>query len=629
MKAGLVARHSGRAIVLTIATAVVLALCVFTSDMPNAMHGTATIFYLTAILLVARTRLPRILVLAGAACGGLTLIGWILLHWGTALGQADLHHVLSLAAVALTTLLVTGHHSAQAPLEEQARILELTHDTVIIRNAEDVIVYWNAGAERLYGWSREEALGRRSQEMLGTTFVAGDMPDLLASGSWSGEIARQRKEGDRILLASRWFPRLDAKGRPVGVIETSTDLTEARRAAAARRLSEERYRAIFNAACFPIWETDLSCLLESASPHALRSGAFDIDHIAAHAVVRNANHAAATLFGLESRTALIGRSLGPFYPPDQADKIRRIWADLYRGARQVEEEVQLVSADGRLVDILLRLTLPDGEDPWRRVLVMAVDMTEQKRAQARLVQAQAEMAHVARVTLLGQLAATIAHEVNQPLSAIITYAKSGRRWLKQETEQAPEVENCLDHIVASGARAADVIARVRTMARKSAPQQDRIDVQDLLHDTLALLQGDLQAKQVTVTLRVPANLPPIRADRVQIQQVLVNLLLNAEQAMSDKPVGQRRICVDIVEREGSIVLHIKDSGSGFEGDPERLFQPFFTTKAQGMGMGLSICRSIVEQHGGTLSAANGAEGGAVFHFALPVAQQQRQADRAA
>lgn len=622
MKAGRAARPSRRAVALTIATAIVLGLCVYTSDLAGALHGPATLFYLTAILLVARTRLPRIVVLAGAACGALTLSGWVLMHWGNALGRSDMHHLFSLAAVALTTLLVMGNHSAQEPLEEQARILELTHDTVIIRNAEDVIVYWNAGAERLYGWSREEALGRRSQEMLGTTFVAGDMPDLLATGSWSGEIARQRKEGDRILLASRWFPRLDAKGLPMGVIETSTDLTEARRAAAARRLSEERYRAIFDAACFPIWETDMRCLLDSGPPDALRSGRFDMDHIAAHAVVRNANHAAAALFGLHSPTELIGRSPIPFYPADQATKIRRIWRDLYHGARQVEEEVQLVSADGRLVDILLRLTLPDGEDPWRRVLVMAVDMTEQKRAQARLVQAQAEMAHVARVTLLGQLAATIAHEVNQPLSAIITYAKSGRRWLRLEAEQAKEVENCLDHIVSSGARAADVIARVRTMARKSAPQQDRIEVQDLLQDTLALLQRDFQSNQVAVDLRIPRDLPPIRADRVQIQQVLMNLMLNAEQAMKGTPAGHRKICVQATEQAGSIVLEVQDSGSGFEEDPERLFEPFFTTKAQGMGMGLSICRSIVEQHGGNLGATNAAGGGAVFRFTLPVVQQQ-------
>jgi len=257
--------------------------------------------------------------------------------------------------------------------------------------------------------------------------------------------------------------------------------------------------------------------------------------------------------------------------------------------------------------------------------VMALDVTERNQTNARLAQAQAQLTHVSRITTLGQLAASIAHEVNQPLSALITYAKSGKRWLAREAPDAAEVGDCLDHVVSNGTRAADVIARIRALARRADPRQDAIDLGSLVAETVELLRRDLNTHDVTVAVTIPDDLPPLVGDRVQMQQVLMNLMLNAEQAMAQVTPDARVLHVDVVSESGGVAVHVRDSGSGIAVEPESLFSPFFTTKADGMGMGLSICRSIIESHGGTLGAANHPEGGAVFSFRLPVAGQLESA----
>ncbi len=390
-----------------------------------------------------------------------------------------------------------------------------------------------------------------------------------------------------------------------------------------RRRSDERYRIIFNSAGLPIWEGDWSDAYAALRRGEPLDDAAVIERIAKNATILDANEAAARLFDLPGRHALIGGNIVAHHTPAAEATFGAIVAALARGDAVVEQETQFLSASGEIVDVVLRVTLPPGSEGWRRVLVMALDVTERNRAQARLAQAQVELAHVSRVTTLGQLAASIAHEVNQPLSAVVTYAKSGKRWLAREAPDAAEVSECLDQISANGNRAADVIARIRDIARKADPECGVVDIGPLVEETVALLRRDLQAHGVAIHVKIADGLPPVAGDRVQIQQVLMNLMLNADQAMVDTPLDQRELCVEAAADEGAVAIAIIDYGPGMATEPESLFAPFFTTKETGLGMGLSICRSIIEQHGGVLTASNNADRGATFRFRLPQAVEEK------
>ena len=300
---------------------------------------------------------------------------------------------------------------------------------------------------------------------------------------------------------------------------------------------------------------------------------------------------------------------------------------------RVQQFIDRASRDGGDWDLEHRLLMPDGSVKSLHVVVHALkdeagdlsfvgavmDITAAKRAEEAVQAAQAELAHVARMTTLGELTAWIAHEVNQPLAGIVTNGTACLQWLGQETPALDEAHSAVEDMISDAQRAGDVILGIRALARKTAPERAALDINDLIQGVVRLTTREAQAHGASVRLDLAPALPSVVGDRVQLQQVVINLVINAIQAMASATARPRELSIRSRPHEaGQVLIEVADSGHGIGSkNLDQLFKAFFTTKPAGMGMGLSICRSIIEAHGGTVWATDNMPSGAVFHFTLP------------
>jgi C4-dicarboxylate-specific signal transduction histidine kinase len=249
-----------------------------------------------------------------------------------------------------------------------------------------------------------------------------------------------------------------------------------------------------------------------------------------------------------------------------------------------------------------------------------VDLHDWKEAQTALQTTQAELAQVSRLTTMGELAASIAHEVNQPLTAVTNNASACLRLLASRNLEPEVLRRALEEIVSDGTRASAVIARIRAFLKKKPAEMIAVDMNEVIHETIDLASRELSGNRVRIKLGLTQTLPFVLADRVQLQQVLLNLFINAIEAMTVLDDQSRFLHVDSrIDESGGVLIAVRDVGTGLGSEPNRVFTPFYTTKANGMGMGLSISRSLVEGHGGRLWAAPNSPRGSVFSFTLPAA----------
>ncbi|SEC49448.1 PAS domain S-box-containing protein [Rhizobiales bacterium GAS191] len=315
-------------------------------------------------------------------------------------------------------------------------------------------------------------------------------------------------------------------------------------------------------------------------------------------------------------------------PEDALAFAAYIWEALEaeQTVRPGQFDVRILCADGDTRSMLVSCRVePGGAGEAVRLMGTMQDITERKRARDALRAAQSELARVTRLTTVGQMAASIAHEINQPLGAIVANGNAGLRFLRSKTPDLAEAQEALVHVVREGHRASEVIAGIRAMFKKGSQESTPLDVNQVIREVLALVQGELQNQSVSLQTELTEELPPVSAVRVQLQQVILNLLTNAIEAMASKDFYARLLRVTSQRREHhDVLITVEDSGPGIDPkNADHIFDLFFTTKSHGMGMGLSICRSIVEAHGGRLSVLPGIDGGSAFQISLPNAESVR------
>jgi two-component system sensor kinase FixL len=429
------------------------------------------VLYVVVVLIASNVYRWRGLLIASAACMGLTLLSYLIVHVPEA-DSALVRCLMSLAAIGATTFLALRNQAAYAMLRERAGLLDLTHDTIFARDMNNTITYWNLGAEQLYGWRADEAIGKNSHQLMKTVFpepLESINDELSRTGRWEGELLHTKRDGTSVKVASRWSLQKDDRNRVIGILETNNDITERNRA---------------------------------------------------------------------------------------------------------QEALQL---------------------------------------------AQTELAHVSRLTTLGELTASIAHEVNQPLAGIVTNGEACLRWLNFDPPELGEVRSGLESMISDGVRASEVIWGLRALTKKTQSQRTTLNVNELVEQVTKLVQRELLNNRVSLQLDLSQALPEVFGDRVQLQQVVLNLIINGIQAMSTLDDRPRVLGVQSHQNEaGEVVVAVIDNGTGI--DPamaDQLFSAFFTTKPSGLGMGLSICRSIIEAHGGKVIARNNRGPGASFQFSLP------------
>jgi len=485
-----------------------------------------------------------------------------------------------------------------------ASIVESSDDAIIGRSTEGIIQSWNRGAERLYGYTAQEAIGQpittvippdRAQE-----FVSSDR---LKQGEPIQELETVRvgKDGRRIDVSVIISPMKDAAGRVFGAATIARDITERKRAEAALRQSE-------------------AYLAEGQRLSHTGSWAFDLASNK-YIYVSEENF---RIFEMDAREGLPNREvISRHIHPEDWDRVNESFEKSLREKVDTSSEFRIVLLSGTVkhLQVIRHPVMNDAGDVVELVGTL-IDMTERKRAEQereRLRQLEADLARINRVSMMGELAASIAHEVNQPLSGVVVNGNACLRWLAGDSPNLDEAREAVRRIVRDGKRAGDVIARIRALATKTAAAKERLDMNEAIREVVAFAQDEVRRNNAILRVELADALSPVLADRVQLQQVVLNLVTNGIEAMSSVEERPRELIVRTQNDDADQVrVTVQDSGIGLDPQSmERIFDAFYTTKHGGMGMGLSISRSIIQHHGGKLWAAANDGPGMSVQFTVP------------
>ena len=415
---------------------------------------------------------------------------------------------------------------------------------------------------------------------------------------------------------------------PDTVLVTINGATSDERTSWELQASEDRYRRLIQYLPTALWQVD-SRRAGEAFDQLKANGVRDIaGHLArnpdlvehAKDVVRvtDVNRDAVSLFRARNPADLIKPVRYIFAAaPGLAE---RVMVAHFEGRRNLIEETRIRAFDGSIIDVLFTVTYPVPPEHLDNTFITMQDISERLNAEQQLRKLQADFSHAGRIATLGELATSIAHEINQPLAAIVTNGETSLRWLARPDQNTEKVTQLTSRIVSNARRASDIIHRLRGMAAKHEPEKRLIDLNEVAEEALLFIRHDIDSKSIVLSANLGADLPKVLGDRIQLQQVIINLLVNSVQAIAQSGGPTRRIDIETsIESDGAVALSVIDNGPGVPtADLARVFDSFFSTKDAGLGIGLTICQSIITAHGGRIAGTNRPNGGAHFRFTVPV-----------
>jgi two-component system sensor kinase FixL len=493
----------------------------------------------------------------------------------------------------------------------QSKLIESESRFQIVADAAPVLI-WMAGVDKLCTFFNKpwlEFTGRSLEQEVGNGWAEGvhrdDLQKCLAIYSQAFDARRpfvmqyrlRRNDGEYRWMSDQGVPRHDSQRRFAGYIGSCVDVTELVNKDQALWESEERMRVAAEAVNLAVWEWDLSK-----------------DEIWA-------TNARRTLLGLPTFGKIALEDFICRLHPDDRDGLRHTIHDALHTGKDFDSEYRLILPDGivRWISTRGSVQFDDARKP-ARLLGISIDVTARKQAELDAQRDRAELSHLSRVALMGEMSASIAHELNQPLAGILSNAAAGQRFMDRGNVEQGEIRELLGDIIADGRRASDIVRGIRGMVRKEQVARRSVNLNEVVMDSVRMISPDAVLRSCQLETSLDGSLQDIEADPVQLQQVLLNLVINGFDAMRDAPISKRKVVIATKSNgDGTVCASVRDWGVGISAEmQDSLFEPFFTTKNEGLGMGLAIARSILESHGGTIAGENALGGGARFKFVLPV-----------
>jgi PAS domain S-box-containing protein len=503
---------------------------------------------------------------------------------------------------------ITEHRQADQKMAEQAALLNLAHDAIVVRNLDGRITFWNRGAEDTYGWPAKEALGRVTHGLLHTSFpipLGQIEATVLTQGRWEGELEHTTRDGRTLVLASRWSLQRDERGTPIAILEINRDITERKRADEELRSLTERLSLAISSASIGVWDLDLR-----TNTTVWDDTIFEI-------------------FGIAKVVPMPIEEFNRRVHPDDLPKVQASLQRAIQGKTQDFVEFRIIRPDGSMRHIYsAEGVVQDERGKVIRLVGTAVDITERKDMEAQIEANKIQLVASARLSALGMMAGGVAHEINNPLGIIHALASDLRDMVKEEGSVPPEVvARNSARIRETADRIARIVKSLRQISREGSRDKFNLThVGNVVEATLAICRERFRANSVKLLL--PQAIPELSVScrEVQIEQILLNLLQNAFDAVAEQS-GERWVRLDVHSKDDSAVLSVTDSGPGI---PEQLrphlMEPFFTTKpvGKGTGLGLSLSKTIAEEHGGRLEYSED-QGHTRFSLILPLAREAEAA----